>query len=207
MATLTAGVAMAPASPDVAPLLAPALASDAPPLLAPELVPLLAPEPTPDVAPLLTPELVSLFDPELVPLLGEPLSLVAPDPAPDVAPLLAPELVPLLAPEPTPDAAPLLASLLEPAQAGRRGTASSAKVHKRIGRTFMEQDGFAMLIPAPGKVEMPIKRPKCSFGRALTCECIASHKYRATLASRQGDVHIAKLGLIFNRRLTSSAAQ
>ncbi len=88
---------------------------------APLLEPLLDPEPVLllelDVPPLLEPELDPLLDPEPLP--------PAPDPDPDAAPLLPPELDPSLEP------------LLHAAREG----ASSAKAHKRAGRTFMERNG------------------------------------------------------------------
>jgi hypothetical protein len=139
MTALTAGVGEPLLEPELVPLLEPELA----PPLDPELAPLLAPDPLPEVAPLLEPELGPPPDPELV-------LLPAPDPLPEVAPLLEPELVPLLdpelvplAPDPPPDVAPLLPPGLVPLlvpQAGRRGVASSAKVPRRTGRTFMEHD-------------------------------------------------------------------
>jgi hypothetical protein len=149
-----AGVAIGPASPDIAPLLEPELA----PLLEPELVPLLELE----LAPLLELELAPLLEPELAPLLE--LELVPP---------LEPELVPLSEPE--------LGPLSEPAaQAGSRGTASSAKVRKRTGRTFMDRPG-AKPMPAPtqgGNADQA--RPKCRFGRTLCAQSIANRKCEHT---------------------------
>jgi hypothetical protein len=162
------GVAMGPASPDIAPLLEPELV----PLLEPELVPLLEPELVPllelEPVPLLEPELVPLLELELVPLLE--LELV-PLLELELVPLLEPELVPLLEPELVPPSEPELGPLSEPAaQAGRRGTASSAKVRKRTGRTFMDRQA-AKPMPAPmqgGNADQA--SPKCRFGRTLCAQ-------------------------------------
>jgi hypothetical protein len=169
MTALTAGVLMGPPSPDVVPLLEPELI----PLLELELEPP-PPDPLPDAPPLLEPELGPLLDPEAAPPLPDPLPDVAPLLEPELGPPLDPEPVPLLPPDPLPDAAPLLAPELVPPlepspQAGRRGTARSAQVPRRRGRTFMESGPSAKLMPAPIMVEMLVKREESAV---LVVRCV-----------------------------------
>ena len=78
----------------------------------------------------------------------------------------------------------------------------------------MDKTGPAKLVPAPvkGGNTNQERDQSAVFGRALNRQCTASQKYRATLASRQGEcpkenVHIAKLALILNQQLASSASQ
>jgi hypothetical protein len=119
---LMAGVAIGPASPDIAPL------------LEPELDPLLELE----LDALLEPELDPLLEPELDPLLELELDALL---EPELDALLEPELVPLPEPEPVPLSDSEVVPLPEPApQAGRRATANSAIVRKGTGRTVMERD-------------------------------------------------------------------